>query len=195
MKILLLGAEKKRFTDFFLLRGDHARWHEGPMDQIAYDNFEFIVSYGYRFLIPESILDLFPRHAVNLHISLLPWNRGADPNLWSFLKDTPKGVTIHYLDYGLDTGDVILQKEVGMFPDDSLRSSYTRLSEVIENLFMENWEAICNGKIVPHPQQAGGSYHRMKDKIMFEHLLRYGWDTPVADIHGKALCSKQGDGR
>ncbi len=49
---------------------------------------------------------------INLHISFLPWNRGAHPNFWSFYDDTPKGVTIHLIDEGIDTGAIIYQKEI-----------------------------------------------------------------------------------
>ena len=44
-------------------------------------------------------------------MSYLPWNRGADPNFWSILEDTPKGVTIHIMDESIDTGDILYQKD------------------------------------------------------------------------------------
>ena len=59
--------------------------------------FDLAVSYTYRYLIPEEILQAFHFNVVNLHNSFLPWNRGADPNLWSILGDGPRGVTLHYV--------------------------------------------------------------------------------------------------
>src|SRR4051812_8248946 len=56
---------------------------------------DFLVSFGYRYKVTPDVLARFGWRAINLHISLLPWNQGADPNLWSFLENTPKGVTIH----------------------------------------------------------------------------------------------------
>lgn len=46
---------------------------------------------------------------MNLHISYLPWNKGADPNFWSCIDGTPAGVTLHHIDAGVDTGDIIAQ--------------------------------------------------------------------------------------
>lgn len=72
----------------------------------------FVVSFNYRYLIPEEVLKLLPGKVINLHTSLLPYNRGSAPNFFSFLEDTPKGVTIHRVDSGLDTGDILCQKEL-----------------------------------------------------------------------------------
>lgn len=49
---------------------------------------------------------------LNLHISYLPWNRGANPNFWSFVENTKKGVTIHEIDEKLDKGKILLRKEL-----------------------------------------------------------------------------------
>ena len=57
------------------------------------------------------MLDQINYRAINLHISYLPWNRGADPNLWSAV-GMPKGVTIHYINDGFDTGDILFQKAI-----------------------------------------------------------------------------------
>ena len=64
----------------------------------------FIISYNYKYLIDEDVIKYMKNKIVNLHISLLPWNRGANPNLWSFIDNTPKGVTIHQVSAGLDEG-------------------------------------------------------------------------------------------
>lgn len=153
----------------------------------------FLVSYGYRYILRKEILDKFPQRAINLHVSLLPWNRGADPNLWSFLEDTPKGVTIHLLAPGIDTGDILAHQEVCMGTEDTLRTSYDKLSHAMVSLFMESWPKIRTGRITAVPQPPGGSYHRLRDKGHYEHLLVQGWDTPVTNLAGKALYSIGGD--
>ena len=66
---------------------------------------------------------------INIHISMLPWNCGADPNFWSWFYATPKGVSIHCIDSGIDTGGLLTQAEI-MFPaGETLRTSYDRLME------------------------------------------------------------------
>src|SRR5687768_10497261 len=88
---------------------------------------EFLVSHGYRHIIRPWVIERFPDRIVNLHIGYLPWNRGADPNFWSIVDGSPSGVTIHHVDAGVDTGDVIVQEQVPVYPDDTLRTSYDRL--------------------------------------------------------------------
>ena len=73
-----------------------------------------------------------------MHISFLPYNKGADPNLWSYLENSPKGVTIHKIDKGINTGDILLQKEVqDNIETDTLKTSFNRLIDEIVILFNE----------------------------------------------------------
>lgn len=148
---------------------------------VEHNNIFFIVSYGYRHILKKDILELFPSRAINLHISYLPWNRGADPNFWSFVEDTPKGITIHYLDEGVDTGDIIVQKEIEFDSDrETLSTSYEKLQAAIQDLFKEAWPAIKSGKCPRQKQFGIGSTHKTKDKDGLLHLLTDGWNTPVS---------------
>lgn len=149
---------------------------------------DFIISYRYRHLIKKEIIDHFSGKIINLHISYLPWNRGADPNLWSYLENTPKGVTIHLVDVGLDTGDILIQQLIEDDLEDTLYTSYQKLSEAIENLFILTWNSIIHGELKPVPQNLlEGTTHRTRDKQIYEPLLTDGWHTPVKHIIGKAL--------
>lgn len=186
MRILMLGSHSKKLIPYVKSLGDEIEYVEDRLEESIVSNVDFLVSYGYRFIIKENILNKFQKRAVNLHISYLPWNKGADPNLWSFLENTPKGVTIHYIDAGLDTGDIIAQKLVDFELNDTLSTSYDRLSKIIEELFMTNWSLIRAGQIVSFSQTKGGTYHRSTDKEKFMHILTNGWNTPVIDIIGKA---------
>jgi len=189
MNILLLGPERPGMISFMKSLGDDVRSTEEKIVSTSelVRWADFLVSYGFRHIIKKKVLDLFPERAINLHISYLPWNRGSDPNLWSYLEDTPKGVTIHCLDRGLDTGDILVQKLVESRPDDTLRTSYDRLADNMEKLFRESWSDIRNGKLAAVPQPEGGSGHRLRDKESYLPLLTRGWDTPVREIIGRAL--------
>ena len=146
------------------------------------DDIDFIISYGYRYIIDREVIAKFPKKIINLHISYLPWNRGSDPNLWSFLEDTPKGVSIHFIDEGIDTGDLIAQQLIESQPNDTLRSSYNRLIESVERLFMKEWFQICSGNVHGKPPSGKGTYHSRLDIKTVEHLLIKGWDTPVNQL-------------
>lgn len=139
----------------------------------------FIVSYGYRHIIKKDVLLRYIGRAINLHIAYLPWNRGADPNFWSFVKDTPEGVTIHYLDEGADTSNIIVQKQVVFSKSDILGTSYNKLQEEIQILFKDNWDSIRTGKCNCRKQEGKGTFYRFKDKERLFHLLTRGWDTLV----------------
>jgi len=186
--ILFLGPKRLHLIDFLISQGYQVNHTEEPIhkDSIILKNIDFIVSYGYKHIIKEEVIDDFLKKIINLHISYLPWNKGRDPNLWSFLEDTPKGVTIHYIDKGLDTGDILIQEKISYYHNDTLRTTYERLSHLIEELFMKNFEKIITGKIKSFPQPHGGTYHRLSDRKKVEHLLTKGWDTPIMEIIGKA---------
>ena len=151
---------------------------------------EIGVSFGYRFILKPAEIARFPAGIANIHISLLPWNRGADPNLWSVLEDTPKGVSIHWIDAGIDTGDVLAQREVAFGPSETLRTSYDRLVLEAVALFSESWPAIASGALKARPQPPGGSLHSLRDKEAYAHLLQHGWDTPTALLRGQASRPK-----
>ena len=103
MKILLLSPHQQ-MVPFLESFGDEVTQITERLDDAT--GYDWIVSYGYRFRVTEEMLDQVNRQAVNLHISYLPWNRGADPTFWSVAEDTPRGVTIHVMDGSIDTGPV-----------------------------------------------------------------------------------------
>jgi methionyl-tRNA formyltransferase len=143
---------------------------------------DFVVSHGYRHIVRRDVLELLPDRAVNLHISYLPWNRGADPTLWSYLDETPRGVTIHYMDEGVDTGDIIAQRLVRIPDDATLATAYAALQCDLLELFVERWPSIRAGTCDRLPQPAEGTVHRVRDRAAVEHLLVEGWNTPVAAL-------------
>jgi methionyl-tRNA formyltransferase len=184
MKVLFLGPTDSPLIDFLRSTGDEvvARFERVTQAWLDEHPCEFLVSYGYQHILPKTVLDRFPDRAINLHVALLPWNRGSDPNFWSIVEDTPKGVSIHYLDEGIDTGDIIVQRELAFSADDTLRTSFDKLHVAIETLFREHWPHIRAGTCARTPQQEPGSFHRATDKNRLIHLLTDGWDTPIARL-------------
>lgn len=129
-----------------------------------------------------------------MHISYLPWNRGANPNFWSFIDDTPKGVTIHYLTEELDKGDILFQKQ--MFFDvtkETFASTYEKLHETIIQLLMDNWNDLSEGNIVGKKQQGKGSYHSIADFRRVSELLEFEWSDTIADVLKKYRRLKENE--
>jgi len=147
---------------------------------------DLILSYNYKYIIKKDIIDAYRNKIVNLHISYLPWNKGCYPNVWSFIENTPKGVTIHLINEGIDTGDILFQKEI--YIDESfhtLKSSYILLQKEIQKLFIENLDNILNFKFSPKPQNKNeGSYHSLEDfkKYIKPIIDKYGWDIKIKDF-------------
>jgi methionyl-tRNA formyltransferase len=190
LKILFLGPNGQKQIELvnYLKKDGHSIfWTSKKLNYIDIQNYDFLVSFGYRYIVNKEILDHLTGKAINFHMSYLPWNKGADPNLWSILEDTPKGVTIHQMDYDLDTGQILYQEEISFDEDDTLKSSYEKLQTELVELFKTNWENIKNKKVTPKKQKGKGSYHKSSDKNSYQKLLTNGWDTKIQDLIGKAI--------
>lgn len=174
MKILYLGPHSP-LVDFL---GKVTRTEDPISD---FGSADFVVSYGYRHIIKnKEELKRMDGRAVNLHISYLPWNRGADPNLWSWVENSPKGVSIHYIDEGIDTGDIVAQSLVSMDDCETLVSSYLALHTAVQRLFRDYWPSIKLGTCQRKPQSWSGTYHRISDRENVH--IPNGWETRVSDL-------------
>lgn len=181
MKILFCGYKDSILIDFIRSKGHLVDVTEDIIKSV--EGIEFIISYGYRHIIRPWVIDAMKGNIINLHISFLPWNRGADPNFWSWVDGTPKGVTIHYVDEKLDTGPIIIQQYVDMCQGETLRTSYAILRKEIEKLFIDNFDRIINHSFKPQKQTEKGTYHRADDKREIVSLIGKDWlDIPVWSI-------------
>jgi len=180
MKLLYLGHPKNPIYSFLQTKGIVSQTQEKISFNV--NQFDWVISYGYSHIIEQKIIDKVKNPIINLHISYLPFNRGADPNFWSWLENTPKGVTIHQIDKGIDTGNIFIQKEIIFTGNETLSSSYEILKKEIENLFIENFDNIIQGFIFPKKQNGKGTFHLKKDLNKYKHLLTQGWNTPVNQI-------------
>lgn len=142
----------------------------------------FIVSYNYKYIIPGDVLEYMNGRAVNLHVSFLPYNRGSSPNFFSFLDNTPKGVTIHEMTPALDKGRILCQKELHFDETkESFASSYDKLQLEICQLFKENWENIKHQRIEGFLPTEIGTYHTMKELNTFRESHPFSWNDCIAD--------------
>ncbi len=176
-KILVVGYEEGRIIDHLRSMNYEVLTYSDKLsiDYLQSNGVEFIVSFGYRHIIKKEVLDLLPEKVINLHISYLPWNKGADPNLWSFIEETPKGVTIHQVDEGLDTGKILLQKEVSFSAEDDLKTSYSKLVVNIEDLFIQHAEDLVECRVEAKDQMGEGSAHHSSNKAGFVEFLGENW--------------------
>ena len=122
------------------------------------ERFDWIVSAGFRHFVPAGALALAPE-ACNVHTSLLPWGRGANPNVWMLAMGEPAGITIHKMTRDLDGGDIYSQRTIEVTLGDTAKTLYYHLEDAAVSLFEEVWPSMRNGELRPYPQPSGGSFH------------------------------------
>jgi methionyl-tRNA formyltransferase len=112
-----------------------------------------IIVVGYGRIIPQWMIDL-PRFGnLNLHASLLPKYRGAAPIQWAIANgESVTGVTTMRIDAGLDTGDILLQREMPILREDTSETLAPRLASVGAELMVETLRALEGGQIQTTPQ-------------------------------------------
>lgn len=148
-------------------------------------NPQLVISYNYSYMISQECIDTVHENIINMHISLLPWNRGASPNIWSFIDDTPKGVTIHMLSAGLDAGDILFQEETCFDPHiGTFQTTHAKLNDMIMNLFKRNWHTINSGqyKELRTKQTGSGSYHTVADLKRLRESIPFEWSDNINDF-------------
>jgi len=110
-----------------------------------------VVAYGR--IIPKWMLDLPPLGNINLHGSLLPKYRGAAPIQWAIARgETMTGVTTMRLDEGLDTGDMLLRREVPIGPAETAEDLYPKLSQIGAEVMIQTLEGLQARSITPVKQ-------------------------------------------
>jgi len=114
---------------------------------------EAIIVVGYGRIIPPWMLTLPPYGNINVHASLLPKYRGAAPVQWAIAQgETVTGVTTMLLNEGLDTGDILLQREMTILPEDTSVTLWPRLAAMGAELLVETLDGLRQNRIAPRPQ-------------------------------------------
>jgi len=112
-----------------------------------------IIVVGYGRIIPPWMLDLPPLGNLNLHASLLPKYRGAAPIQWAIANgETVTGVTTMRIDAGLDTGDILQQRELAIAADDTAETLASRLAVIGADLMVDTLCSLQAGTLHPRPQ-------------------------------------------
>ncbi|MCZ8334422.1 MAG: formyltransferase family protein [Rhodobacteraceae bacterium] len=126
--------------------------------------YDSVVVYGYRHILQRDLLETASTPPINLHISYLPFNRGAHPNFWCWIEKTPAGVTIHEVDAGVDTGPVVAQQLLGPVDNDAtFEDTYWQLRQLVERVFFNEYARILDRDYASTPQDGLGSFHRSSE--------------------------------
>jgi methionyl-tRNA formyltransferase len=143
-------------------------------------NPDLILSIYYRKILPKSLIKCPKLGCINIHPSALPYYRGPVPTAWAIENGEEKfGITIHYMDEGIDTGDILVQEIYDIEKDETGYGLYTRAMQLGYQLFQEYFDKIVKGEIIAKPQVGIGSYYGKKDG---KHTIY--WKKSVQEIIG-----------
>ena len=130
-----------------------------------------VVAYGK--ILPKNILEIPKLGSINVHGSLLPKYRGAAPIQWAVLNgDKTTGVTTMYMDEGMDTGDIILKKEVEIGDNETTGELWEKLSKIGGELLVETVKQIESG-VAPREKQ---SENYSMAPMLNKEMSRIDWE-------------------
>jgi len=135
-----------------------------------------VVAYGR--ILPATFLEAFPKGAINVHFSLLPKYRGAAPVNWAIAGgETKTGVTTMRMDAGLDTGDILLQREISIDKDENAIELMGKLSTLGADLLSETLAMF--DELTGQPQNDSQATHA---PIMKKEDGAIDWDLSATEI-------------
>ena len=131
-------------------------------------------------IVSEEILNMPKYGCVNIHASLLPKYRGAAPIQWAILNgEKVTGVTIQQMAKGIDTGDILYQKEIPITEEDTGESMFDKLMYLGAEMIAEFMPLLESGKIIPTPQDESEATHVGKISKELGHI---NWQDDAAKI-------------
>lgn len=133
-------------------------------------------------MLPEQVWNMPPMGTVNLHASLLPDYRGAAPINWAIIRGEEKtGLTTFKLKHDIDTGNILLQEELPIGPDETAGELHNRMMVTGAYLLLQTIRGLAEGTLTEEPQ-GHASHHKHAPKIYTE-TCRINWNMPVEDVY------------
>lgn len=108
---------------------------------------DIIISIGFLQILKKAVIDIPQQGCINLHGALLPRYRGRVVYFWMLLNEEKKtGSTVHFIDEGIDTGDILLQEEVDIQPEDTMHAVALKTVDIGKKLLVKAIQTIQNGQ-------------------------------------------------
>lgn len=169
---------------------------ESFVEELRALNPDIIVVAAYGQILRSNVLELPKYRCINVHASLLPKYRGASPIQWAVINgEEETGVTIMYMEKGLDTGDMILSRSIKLDEKETAGSLHDRLMELAGPVLLEAMDMIEEGTANPVPQNNDeatyvsvlkkemGELDFSQDSVTLERLVRGLDPWPGAFMH------------
>lgn len=147
-------------------------------------------------IVSKNIIDIPKIGVINFHPSLLPYNRGKNYNFWTLVDKSPFGVTLHFVNEGIDTGDIIFQKEIEKTWEDNGETLYDKAQDAILTLFKDSYSKIKSGDYVRKKQNLEeGSFRlarEMNEKSEIDLEKYYLAEDLLNLLRARTFTSKPG---
>jgi methionyl-tRNA formyltransferase len=138
--------------------------NEKLADYLANTSIDLGVLAWWPNIIKPPLLNIPKLGFLNTHPSLLPHNRGKHYNFWAIVEEAPFGVSIHCVDSGVDSGDIVAQKRIAYDWCDNGGSLYKKAQIEMVTLFREAYPTLRRGELQRHPQDLkSGSFHKASE--------------------------------
>jgi methionyl-tRNA formyltransferase len=155
IQFIVINEENKRSEDFLKvlnnalsnLGSDCIIIENDKLNLEKLPEFDYGVSAMFGHIIEDKLIEKAEKDFVNLHPSLLPIGRGANPISWSIINNRPQGGTIHKLTSKLDAGDIYVQAQVDFGIEANASTIYLELMELLLELFVNFFHDWTNGKL------------------------------------------------
>jgi methionyl-tRNA formyltransferase len=122
-------------------------------------------------IVSSKILELAKSGFINTHPSLLPYNRGKHYNFWALVEQAPFGVSLHFVDEGIDSGDIVAQSTIPYDWEDTGESLYCKATDAMIELFKLTYPTLRSGFIERVPQNLNeGTLHYSKEIDLASHI-------------------------
>lgn len=142
---------------------------------------DLVVTAAYGRILTKAVLDIPRLGCINVHGSLLPKYRGAAPIQWALINgDSVTGITTMFMDEGMDTGDILLKKELPIPEDMNAGELYDQLSKLGAMALMETMEALENGTLNRVPQDHSKA---VNVPMMAREMGQIDWNKHSLQIH------------
>ncbi len=142
---------------------------------------DYIITCAYGLFLPKTILHIPKKACINIHPSLLPKYRGAAPINWTLINgDKETGTTIMFMDEGMDTGNILFQKKLEIFPHDNAETLAIRLASLSAECLIETLNGLERGTITPKPQNSSEATFA---PLLKKELGKIDWSQSAEKIH------------
>lgn len=137
---------------------------------------DLIISISPPQIMKEELTSIPTMGCINLHGSVLPKYRGVLPSFWMLANNEKEaGVTVHYINQGIDDGDIILQHTFAIEPSDTLHSLIARSKEIGAHLLLQSLNHIATNSVSRTPNiKANGTYFSFPSKEAYKRFRKNG---------------------